>query len=237
MKSIATFRHNRTEGAGYFSEYLDQQAVPWQVIKLDEGTDVPQDSREFSGLAFMGGPMSVNDPLPWIPPVLALIQHAVSHGVPVIGHCLGGQLLCRALGGRVVPNPVPEIGWHAVESIAGVSSRAWLGSDTVTFDAFHWHNETFSIPPGATQLLIGRNCVNQAYVLGPHIGMQCHVEMTPDMILTWCRDWHQEGHQATATVQTPEHMCSSMDQRLAAMRLFTDRIYGRWLEGVSARAA
>ena len=69
----------------------------------------------FSGLCFMGGPMSVNDPLPWIEPVCALIREAAARNVPVIGHCLGGQLMSKALGGMITRNPVKELGWGEVD--------------------------------------------------------------------------------------------------------------------------
>src|SRR5450759_1418979 len=87
MKPVAVFRHVPTEGPGYFATVLDRDHVPWRVIKVDAGEAVPADPRAFSGLAFMGGPMSVNDDLPWIAPVLRLIRDSVAAGVPVLGHC------------------------------------------------------------------------------------------------------------------------------------------------------
>src|SRR5689334_6085774 len=98
MNPVAIFRHMPTEGAGYFATFLDRHSVPWRLLKIDEGDTVPDSPEEFSGLCFMGGPMSVNDDLPWIPPALALIRAAVARRVPVIGHCLGGQLMAKALG-------------------------------------------------------------------------------------------------------------------------------------------
>src|SRR6476620_3804684 len=106
MKPVGIFRFSPTEGPGYFATYLERHDVPWRVIEIDNGAAVPGDVREFSGIGLMGGPMSVNDPLPWIAPVLELIRGAVSADVPVVGHCLGGQLMSRALGGVVTRNPV-----------------------------------------------------------------------------------------------------------------------------------
>ena len=93
MKPVAIFRHARSEGPGYFATFLDENNIPWRLLAIDEGEPVPQDAQAFSGLVFMGGPMSVNDDLPWIPPVLALIRQAAATGIPVLGHCLGGQLM------------------------------------------------------------------------------------------------------------------------------------------------
>ena len=115
MKPVAIFRHSPTEGPGYFATYLHARGLPWQLVKLDEGEAVPAGVGTFSGLVFMGGPMSVNDDLPWIAPVLELIRKAVPADVPVLGHCLGGQLMSKALGGSVGRNPVKEIGWGEIE--------------------------------------------------------------------------------------------------------------------------
>jgi GMP synthase-like glutamine amidotransferase len=108
-------------------------------------------------------------------PSLELIREADRQGIPVIGHCLGGQLMAKAFGGTVTPNPVKEIGWGRVAATGAAAD--WLG-DAAGFEAFHWHGETFSIPPGATRLLQSAHCANQAFLRGPHLGMQCHVEMT-----------------------------------------------------------
>jgi len=232
MKPVAIFRHSPGEGPGYFATFLDAHSVPWTLVKVDEGAPIPPSPDVFSGLCFMGGPMSVNDDLPWIEPVCALIRQAVEQGVPVIGHCLGGQLMSKALGGAVTKNSVKELGWARV-SPGGTPCGEWLG-DTESFEAFHWHGETFSIPPGATRLLKSDYCANQAFVLGPHLGLQCHVEMTEAMIRLWCRQWADECTTASASVQTPEQMFDRMGERITAMRVVADRLYTRWITGLKA---
>src|SRR3989338_10709641 len=154
MKPIAIFRHTPTEGPGYLAEFLDERKIPWQLIAIDSGDAVPQSASAYAGLVFMGGPMSVNDDLPWIPPVLALIREAVTKDIPVLGHCLGGQLISKALGGVITRNPVKEIGWLPVQRVDGNDiARDWLGDLPPEFEVLHWHGETFSIPPGATRIL------------------------------------------------------------------------------------
>ncbi len=229
MKPIAIFRHSPGEGPGYFATFLDRHSLPWTLFKVDEGVSPPPTPDEFSGLCFLGGPMSVNDALPWIPTTLELIRRADDKGIPVIGHCLGGQLMARAFGGAVTRNPVKEIGWGEVEATGEAAD--WLGS-TTRFDAFHWHGETFSIPSGATRILGSTHCANQAFVRGPHLGLQCHVEMTDSMIRAWCRQWAAENVPPSPSVQTPEQMQTGMEARLAAMRLVADSLYSRWIEGL-----
>ncbi len=232
MKPVAIFRHSPTEGPGYFAIFLEQQGIPWRLVAIDEGEAVPASAEDFAGLCFMGGPMSVNDPLPWIAPVCALIRDAVARDIPVIGHCLGGQLISKALGGEVTRNPVKEIGWGEALAEDHAIARRWLGdfagqANTV----FQWHGETFSIPPNATRLFANAYCTNQMYVLGPHLGMQCHVEMTPEMIATWASQWGDEalavGDQPS--VQTPDEMNGQVGARLPAMRALSDRLYTAWI--------
>jgi GMP synthase-like glutamine amidotransferase len=234
MKPIAIFRHSPTEGPGYFSHYLDAHRLPWQLLRIDEGEQVPHDPRAFAGLVFMGGPMSVNDDLPWIPQVLALIRRAVDADVPCLGHCLGGQLMSKALGGAVTRNPVKEIGWGPVQVPNDPMARAWFGH-TREFLCFHWHGETFTIPNGATRILENEYCANQAFAFGSHLGMQCHVEMTPELIRAWAADWGDEvRNRASASVQTPEQMTERIDERVRDLNAVAARLYDRWTAGLAS---
>jgi GMP synthase-like glutamine amidotransferase len=210
--------------------------VPWEVIRIDGGEPVPGDAVRFSGLAFMGGPMSVNDDLPWIAPALKLIRAAAGGGVPVLGHCLGGQLMAKALGGEVTRNAVKEIGWGRVDVLQNDAAAGWFGAQLKSFDSFHWHGERFSIPPGATRIASSPWCENQAFVLGPHLGMQCHVEMTPELIRAWCQDWEKEVEslaRRTPSVQTPAQMTESLEDRTRTLNAIADRLYDRWVAGLA----
>jgi GMP synthase-like glutamine amidotransferase len=237
MKPVAIFRHAATEGPAYFATYLSAHGVPWRLIKIDEGEPVPRDASLFSGLGFMGGPMSVNDDLPWIPEVLDLIRAAVAADIPVVGHCLGGQLVAKAMGAAVTRHTVKEIGWGRVDAVDAGEAQRWLG-DTTWFESFHWHGETFSIPGGATRILSSMHCANQAFVLGKHLAMQCHVEMTPELIGTWCQDW-QRGVQSLAarmpSVQTPAEMMRAVEEKTRALNAVADRVYARWCAGLAGQ--
>ncbi|PKO89997.1 MAG: glutamine amidotransferase [Betaproteobacteria bacterium HGW-Betaproteobacteria-10] len=235
MQPVAIFRHSLTEGPGYFAIFLEQQGIPWRLIALDAGEAVPANADNFSGLCFMGGPMSVNDPLPWIASVCELIRDAVAKNAPVIGHCLGGQLISKALGGEVTRNRVKEIGWSAAVGETNVIAEQWLGERVgKTETVFQWHGETFSLPTGATRILSNPYCTNQMFALGPHLGMQCHVEMTPEMIDCWCAQWAEETIDAPdlPSVQTPDTMQSEMARRLPAMRQLAKQLYGVWINGL-----
>jgi GMP synthase-like glutamine amidotransferase len=231
MKPVAILRYHRNEGPGYFGAYLDRIGVPWTLIRVDEREKVPGDPRAFSGIVCMGGPMSVNDNLSWIDDVLALVRDSVAVDVPVLGHCLGSQLMARAMGGVVSPNPVMEIGWGSVTIADSDPARHWFG-DLRGFESFHWHGETFTIPPRGTRIASSAHCANQAFALGPHLAMQCHVEMTADMIRTWCRSNESElaAMSSSPSVQSAAEMEERIDARLVALHEVADRLYDRWTE-------
>jgi len=233
MKPVAIFRHAPSEGPGYFATFLDVRGIPWQLFRVDAGDTLPADARQFSGLVFMGGPMSVNDDLPWIPHSLELIRQAAQAGIPVLGHCLGGQLMAKALGGVVGRNPVKEIGWGEVVAADNATARTWFG-ETRNFDAFHWHGETFTIPPGATVILGNSHCANQAFALGKNLAMQCHIEMTEEMVREWCELGMEEIASASTSpaVQQPAEIMENLAERVNALNTAAQKIYKKWVEGL-----
>ena len=237
VKPVAVFRFSRTEGPGHFATFLEANRVAWKLVKLDEGEPAPESSAGFSGLGFMGGPMSANDDLPWTAPVLALVRDAVGRGVPVIGHCLGGQLLSKALGGEVTANPVKEIGWNRIRREDTPLAREWVGPDVPEFITFQWHGETFSIPPGGERILTGPHCDNQGYVVdGRHLGMQCHVEMTPEMIASWLESGRDEIEEnlSSPAVSPAERIRADSPERLPHLNRAAERLYARWLRGLKS---
>lgn len=233
MKPVAIFRHAATEGPGLLADFLDERNIPWQLLCIDEGERVPSSVAEFSGLVFMGGPMSVNDELPWIPQVLGLIRAAVSRDIPVLGHCLGGQLMSKALGGAVVRNPVKEIGWDRVVVAESDAARVWFG-ELREFEAFHWHGETFSLPDGAELLLSSAHCAHQAFALGKHLALQCHIEMTQSMICDWCELGADEvaSSRHSPAVQSVAQMQVEMASKLPRLHAVARQVYSHWAGGL-----
>lgn len=231
MKPIAIFRHVAHENPGYLGDFLDAKGLVWDLIRIDENDAVPSEVTAFSGLVFMGGPMSVNDDLPWIAPLLALIRAAVAADIPVLGHCLGGQLIAKALGGTVGRNAIKEIGWGDVTVADNAIARHWFG-DVTRFEGFHWHGETFSLPAGATHLLASDYCENQAFSLGKHLAFQCHIEMQTDLVREWCRVGADEIAEALshAGVQPVTDIERSLESRIKALNQVADAVYSRWTE-------
>ncbi|MEE8529815.1 MAG: type 1 glutamine amidotransferase [Nitrosomonadaceae bacterium] len=232
MKPVAIFRLFSIEGPGYFSTFLDSHYIPWKLIKVDSGEDLPAGPEQFSGLVFMGGPMSVNDDLPWITPAQALIRQAVGLDIPVLGHCLGGQLMSKALGGLVSSCPINEIGWGRVSVADNFIAREWLG-DLSEFESFHWHGEIFSLPEGATRLLSSKYCENQAFAIGIHLGMQCHVEMTEEMVKVWYQVGAEEiANSPGPAVQSQEAVRKDLANRVSALNVIAKFLYTRWISSL-----
>jgi GMP synthase-like glutamine amidotransferase len=232
MKPLYIFRHIACEGPGYLAEVLDRKQVPFRVIRIDAGDPVPDSLADCSGLVFMGGSMSVNDPLPWIAEELRLIRSAQQAGLPVLGHCLGGQLISKALGGEVTKNPVREIGWHPVRQSDTASAAKWLSGIPGEVILFHWHGETFSIPDGAEVILENDHCAHQAFAIGNTLALQCHVEMTTAMVREWCDLNRHELEEPTGAVQTASAMTHELDTRIRAAQQVADVLYARWLQPV-----
>ena len=239
MKPIAIFRHTESEEPAYFATFLEQHSIPWQLIAIDQGKTVPEHVEDFSGICLMGGAMSVNDPLPWVTQTCALIREAVSKDIPVIGHCLGGQLMSKALGGNITRNPIKEIGWGSICATDNDSARHWLGDRLEESgglaEVFQWHGETFDLPPGTQLLFSNEYCTHQAFTLGSHLAMQFHVEMTLEMIRAWCQCWQTEVEGITplpSTIQPPHQILAEAPARLLAMRKLADQLYSVWIRGL-----
>jgi GMP synthase-like glutamine amidotransferase len=159
--------------------WLQARGAEVRYTRFFEEPALPQPSGLDLVIA-MGGPMSVNDEssLPWLRREKQFVRDVVGRGIPVLGVCLGAQLIASALGARVYRNPHKEIGWFPIEATPGAT-------DTFRFPdkcaVFHWHGETFDLPAGAVRLARSVACENQAFQIGRHvIGLQFHLETTPE---------------------------------------------------------
>jgi GMP synthase-like glutamine amidotransferase len=229
MLPVAVLRFSPTEGPGHFADWMEANGVPWQVIALDQGAAVPTDPEAYSGIAMMGGPMSVYDDLPWKAPMHALLNAAVAKDVPVLGHCLGGQWLAQALGAKVARAPVAEIGWIDVDVDDLPVARDWFG-ERRRFCAFQWHFDAFALPAGATRVLTNAFNANQAFVVGErHIGFQCHVEMTRELVESWiASDSGDLPARTSFAQQCAADITRDLESRVAASNAVAAGLYARW---------
>jgi GMP synthase-like glutamine amidotransferase len=229
MKPVAIFRFSPGDEPGRLAQWLDANGRPWQLIALHDGEPVPGDASSFAGIGMMGGPMSVNDSLPWVAPMEALLRDAVKRGVPVIGHCLGGQLLAKSLGATVGRAQTAEIGWIDVDVPDPAAAQEWFGGRE-RFKTFEWHYEAFTLPPGAVRVLTNAFNENQAYVVdGRHIGFQGHPEMTAEIARSWIALSGDElPAQSTASTQTASDILADLEPKVATLNAVADDVYARW---------
>jgi len=239
MKPVLVLQHLSSDGPAYLAHWMRRNGVPFEVRNTDAGQAYPDHTEAFSALAILGGEMSANDPVPSLRRAEVLILDAMARGRPVIGHCLGGQLMARALGVRVGPSLAPEVGWHAMTLHDHQGARDWFGDEAPAV-VFQWHEEAFELPPGATRLAGSAACTHQAFALGPHLAMQFHVEVDAEKLQRWSlldSDAYRSLQQRHDTVHSGAAMREAMARCLPRQQALADRVYARWLSGVAERAA
>jgi GMP synthase (glutamine-hydrolysing) len=231
MKPVLILQHLDNDDPAYLATWLSAHGVDFEVRNSERGEAFPASIAGWSALAILGGAMSANDPLPSLRRAELLIREAVTLGRPVLGHCLGGQLMARALGGEVFASPAPEIGWQRVDFDPLPAAQDWFG-DLASARLMHWHYEAFSLPPGAQRIATSAACANQAFALGPHLAMQFHIEVDATKVDRWSRE-HEPAWIAAqgrvVTVQDGAAMRADIDHFMTAHQVLADRIYSRWL--------
>lgn len=184
-------QHAPFEGLGSIEPWLRSAGYEITNTQFFESSVLPA-LNEVDLLVIMGGPMSVNDEdeFPWLSPEKKFIRNVIDSGKPVLGICLGAQLIASAMGAEVHQNHVKEIGWFPVLGVPPIDSSSF--SFPPSTEVFHWHGETFDLPPGATIIARSEGCENQAFRIGESvIGLQFHLETTPESareIVSNCRD-------------------------------------------------
>lgn len=231
---VLVLQHLLEDGPGHLGAWLDAEGVRWRLYCTEAGDAYPASVRGFKGLAVLGGAWSANDDRPSLRQAEALIREADALGMPVIGHCLGGQLMARAFGGRVQTLDVPEIGWLPMRHSGSAAARAWLGEATEAV-VYQWHYDSFvELPPGAELIAGSAACSHQAFVLRQHLAMQFHIEITERKVDDWIAvpgdSYGPACRMHPQTVQTPEAMRAGTQQHLAASTALAEHIYGRWRE-------
>ena len=225
-KHVRIFRHIDCEGPAYFQTLLENQQLPFELIRIDEGEKVNTDMDSAAGFIFMGGSMSVNDPIDWIRDELALIQNAIRHDIPVMGICLGSQLIAKAMGATVYPGPCMELGWAPVNCL---NQTHWTESLPGEITVFHWHGETFELPKGATAIFGNDRYANQGFVMGPHLALQFHLEMEADVIKEWLDRYPRDLERRCDIEHDKAVIVKQTGQHIAALQSYAEILFEKWL--------
>ncbi|MFA5181228.1 MAG: gamma-glutamyl-gamma-aminobutyrate hydrolase family protein [Syntrophales bacterium] len=215
-------QHVPFEGLGSIEPWLEAAGYEITNTRLFEAAGLP-DPAMIDMLVVMGGPMSVNDEdkFPWLAQEKRFIRAAINYGTPVLGICLGAQLIASAMGAMVYRNSVKEIGWFPIQGVSTNDRSAFSFPPSV--EVFHWHGETFDLPSGAIHLASSEGCENQAFQLGRSVmGLQFHLETTPAAaraIISNCRD----ELIPSKYIQTEEEILSAKPERYKSInKLMSD---------------
>jgi GMP synthase-like glutamine amidotransferase len=196
--SVLILKNIESEGPGTMEDFLRDMRVPYRVVEMMR-EDLPP-AEDADTLVILGGPMSVNeaDLYPFITKEETLVKEFIRTGKRVFGVCLGAQVMAKALGARVYPGPQKEIGWYDIELredgmldplMNKLAVHPGAGDYRKKFKVFHWHGETFDLPPGAVWLAESELYPHQAFRYGSHAyAFQYHIEVRKEMILEWLKN-------------------------------------------------
>ena len=202
MKRAIVLQHLDREGPGFIADLCGERGLAVSILRLDLGAEVPRALDAGDLLVVMGGPMGVSelaDPrYPFLAQELALLRASLARQLPILGICLGAQLLAHAAGSRVYPNqgkdrggllqPSPEVGFGDVRLLR-VDQEPVLAGLPVRLPVLHWHGDTFDLPTGAVRLAESDACLNQAFRLGQRaFGLQFHVEIDAALVRRWAEE-------------------------------------------------
>lgn len=232
MKPVLVLENQLPEHLAYLGTWLRTNNISYVTFNADIQKEFPSSIEPYSALAVMGGAMSANDPLLTNRQAEILILQAMYRDIPVIGHCLGGQLMSKALGGKITDSPKPEIGWQHIEYIDDTLSKVWFGDDP-TDTVIHWHYESFNIPTGAKLLASSVSCPNQAFSIDKHLAMQFHIEIDINKIHSWVNDDDEKwvsARQKYDSVQDKTQILNGISDNITKHQQTANNIYSNWLK-------
>ena len=234
MKEVLVFQHDPFEDLGFFAEVLDRQGAEYRVVRLFHGETPTEDWQHVSALIILGGPMSVDeeDIFPFLRWERKIIRAAIDETVPMLGVCLGAQLIAATLGSAVFPGPVKEIGWSPISITPHGQVDSLLGYLPESATVFQWHGDGFELPPGAIRLASSVNYLNQAFRLGKSIyGLQFHLEVTPRMIERWIDERSKD--LALAPYVLPDKILADTQSYAPTLRYYGERFLTEFVRRVA----
>lgn len=240
MRPVLVFRHAPEESLGVVEPALRDAGLVYSYIDLSRETLRAFDPHQLSGLVVLGGAMNTDEieEHPFLVPEVEWIRAAVEHEVPVLGICLGAQLLAKSLGAQVGRNAVKEIGWYEVSPTAEAEGDPLFAHFAPRETVFQWHGDTFELPAGAVQLCRGESCPQQAFRYGEHAyGVQFHAEVTAEIIDRWLSE--PAGCQELAELVDIDaaKICEQSPRQLPAMHELAAKLFGGFAKLCEARSA
>lgn len=206
--NLVYLKHIPFEGLGSIRQWAESVSAALMAVRMYANDPFPP-IESIDGLIIMGGPMSVHDVeiYPWLREEKRFVREVISRGKPVLGVCLGAQMIARALGAEIYPNPYKEIGWFPIVKEEKAKTHPLGAFLPDQLDVFHWHGETFEIPRGAIPLASSRACSNQGFMYEDRvIGLQFHLETTPASLQALLDNCSDELTPGQPYIQTAAQM-------------------------------
>ena len=229
MAKIYVLQHHPVEHLASIADALEGAALAWQYVRLYEGQPVPADMKGAGGLIVMGGPMAVyqGDRYPYLHDEMRLIEQAAKEDLPVLGVCLGGQIVAAALGAKVQKNPAgKEIGWHRVNLADTAKDDRLFRGVAPVITPFHWHGDIFELPAGAVSLASSDKTPYQAFRYGSNVyALQFHLEITTESVAGMAAEWPRELEREKISAS---EMISDTTKHLPEVERIGETVFGRW---------
>ena len=221
MSDVLLIQNTRIEGSGYLGELLSDDGFDITSIYAKHEA-IPE--KKFSSVVILGAPESANDNFPYLIREQELIKNSVDDDIPVLGICLGSQLIAKTFGAKVCKGPKKEIGFYH-DLMVSNDSKLFSGF-TNPFSVFHWHGDTFDLPDGATRLALSENYENQALQYKSAIGLQFHLEVNEQMVHLWLDKTEEKLRQISYI--DPQKIRSDIDEHISTVKSNMEIFYNNF---------
>ena len=221
MSDVLLIQNTRIEGSGYLGELLSDDGFDITSIHAKHEA-IPE--KKFSFVIILGAPESANDNFPYLIREQELIKNSVDDDIPVLGICLGSQLIAKTFGAKVCKGPKKEIGFYH-DLMVSNDSKLFSGF-TNPFSVFHWHGDTFDLPDGATRLASSENYENQAFQYKSAIGLQFHLEVNEQMVNLWLDKTEEKLRQISYI--DPQKIRSDIDEHISTVKSNMEIFYNNF---------
>jgi len=221
MSEVLIVQNTRTEGSGYLGELLNNDGF---VIHSVNAKHEKLPEKNYSFVVILGAPESANDDLPYLQAEQKLIKKTVDDNTPVLGICLGSQLIAKTFGGKVYRGPKKEIGFYhdlRIDNNSKLFSRF-----TNPFTVFHWHGDTFDLPEEAVRLAHSENYPNQAFQINSAVGLQFHLEVNAEMVNLWLDKTWEKLRQIPYI--DPQKIRSDIDENISIVKNNMNNFYSNF---------
>ena len=221
MSKVLLVQNTRIEGSGYLGNLLNDDGFEITSVNAKH-EKIPTDN--FSMVVILGAPESANDDLPYLREEQKLIKTCVDNNVPVLGICLGSQLIAKTFGANVYPGPKKEIGFYNDLKIN--NNPALFAGFQDPFTVFHWHGDTFDLPKGAVRLASSEHYPNQAFQYKSAIGLQFHLEVNEEMVNLWLDNTEEKLKEIPYI--DPQKIRSEVDENISIVKSNMKNFYNNF---------